>query len=42
MTTEHLDELGGMLIETRIAPDLKKIEPGVCSGKTDNERIWAF
>ena len=42
MTTEHLDELGGMLIETGIAPDLKKIEPGVCSGKTDTERIWAF
>ena len=41
MAIEHLDELGSMLIETGIAPDLKKIEPGVWSGKINTARIWA-
>ena len=35
MAIEHLDEFGSILIETGIAPDLKKIETGVWSGKTD-------
>ena len=35
MAIEHLNELVSMLIETGIAPDLKKIEPGVWSGKID-------
>ena len=41
MAIEHLDELDSMLIETGIAPDLKKIEPGVWSGKIDTAWIWA-
>ena len=41
MAIEHLDELGSMLIETGIALDLKKIEPGVWGGKIDTARIWA-
>ena len=41
MAIEHLDELGSMLIETGIALDLKKIDTGVWSGKTDTARIWA-
>ena len=41
MATEHLGEFGSMLIETGIAPDLKKIEPRVWSGKIDTPQIWA-
>ena len=41
MAIEHLDELGSMLIETGITLDLKKVEPGVWSGKTDTAQIWA-
>ena len=41
MAIEQLDELGSMLIETGIAHDPKKIEPGVWSGKIDTARIWA-
>ena len=35
MAMEHLDVLGSMLVETRIAPDLEKTEPEVWSGKID-------
>ena len=35
MAIEHLDELGSILIGTGIAPDLKKIETGVWSRKTE-------
>ena len=41
MAIEHLDELVSMLIETGIAPDLKKIEPGVWNGKIDTAGICA-
>ena len=41
MAIEHLDELVSMLIETRIAPELKKIEPGVWNGKIDTAGICA-
>ena len=35
MAMEHLDVLGSILVETRIAPDLEKTEPEVWSGKID-------
>ena len=41
MAVEHLDELADLLIETGIAPTLKKIEPGVWEGQIDTSRVWA-
>lgn len=41
MAIEYLDELAEVLIDAGIAPDLKKVSPGIWQGAIDLTRIWA-
>ena len=41
MAIDYLDSLAKLLIETGIAPELKKTDPGIWVGEIDVTRIWA-
>ena len=41
MAIDYLDSVAKVLIENKIAPDLKQIRPGVWRGAIDVSKIWA-